>query len=128
MKILLDTHSFLWFINGDQNLSQNGRSIIENKISESLISVVSLWEMAIKISTGKMKLASNFHDFIPHQLEKNGIKVLSINIDHMARLIGMPFYHRDPFDRMIIAQALTEEIPIVSADESFDAYSVNRIW
>jgi len=128
MKILLDTHSFLWFISGDSNLSQAGRSIIEDETSERFLSVASLWEMAIKISIGKLKLTSRFQDLIPYQLDRNGIKLLNINIDHTAQLISIPFHHRDPFDRMIIAQALAEELPVVSADESFDAYSISRIW
>ena len=128
MNILLDTHTFLRFINGEPNLSLEARSVIENETNERFISVASLCEMAIKISIGKLRFTSKFDDLIPSQLDQNGIKLLNISVRHAALLTTIPFHHRDPFDRMIVTQALVEQMPVISVDENFDAYSVNRIW
>jgi len=128
MKLLLDTHSFLWFVTGSANLSSNARSLIEDGSNESLLSVASLWEMAIKVSLGKLTLSAPFADLIPAQLNVNGIGLLNISIAHVSLLATLPFHHRDPFDRLLIAQAITEKMPIISADATFDNYGVTRPW
>jgi len=128
MKILLDTHSFLWFIGGDENLSSTARTLIEDVNNDAFLSVVSLWEIAIKISLGRLQLAQAFEIFIPQQLSLNRIGLLGITISHMAKVAVLPFYHRDPFDRLLIAQALIEQMPIVSRDPEFDAYNITRLW
>ena len=128
MKLLLDTHAFLWFIMGSPNLSANARALIEGGANEKLFSVASLWEMAIKLSIGKLTLAAPFDVLIPQQLGLNGIELLNINTDHAAAVATLPFHHRDPFDRLLIAQATVEKMPIVSIDTAFDAYSVKRLW
>ena len=128
MKLLLDTHAFLWFIMGSANLSDKGRALIEDPSNENLLSVASLWEMAIKVSLGKLTLFAPFADLIPSQLNLNGIGLLNIGIDHVSLLATLPFHHRDPFDRLLIAQALTEKIPVVSIDAAFDAYGTSRLW
>jgi PIN domain nuclease of toxin-antitoxin system len=84
--------------------------------------------MAIKLSIGKLNLAQPFKELIPRQMELNGIELLPIDIDHLAIVAELPFHHRDPFDRLLIAQAITEQIPIVGADSAFDAYSIKRLW
>lgn len=130
MKLLLDTHAFLWLIAGDTSLSPRARETIENPDSEPLLSVASLWEMAIKVSLGKLFLNFDlpFADAIGGQLRNNGTGLLPLDIAHVGRVAVLPFHHRDPFDRLIIAQALVEELPIVGRDKSFDQYGVNRIW
>jgi PIN domain nuclease of toxin-antitoxin system len=128
VRILLDTHAFLWFIDDSPKLSAEARSAIEDGFNEPLLSAASLWEMAIKVSIGKLDLKKPFETFLPDQLELNGIDQLAINFRHIATVSKLPFHHRDPFDRILVAQALVEGIPLVSADGLFDAYGVSRRW
>jgi PIN domain nuclease of toxin-antitoxin system len=128
MKFLLDTHAFLWFIMGSANLSGNARTLIEDPANERLLSVASLWEVAIKASLGKLTLSGPFVDLIPSQLTLNGIDLLNIKVDHLSRLTTLPFHHRDPFDRLIAAQALVENLPVVGIDAALDSYGVTRRW
>jgi PIN domain nuclease of toxin-antitoxin system len=128
VRLLLDTHSFLWFISGHANLSSTARSLIEDATNQPLLSIASLWEMAIKLSIGKLNLAQPFGELIPQQMEVNGIELLPIDIGHTAVVSELPFHHRDPFDRLLIAQAMIEEIPVVGADSAFDAYPIKRLW
>jgi PIN domain nuclease of toxin-antitoxin system len=128
MKLLLDTHSFLWFISGSDRISVTARGLIEDSSNQPLLSIASLWEMAIKVSLGRLKLARSFEELIPEQMSLNGIEVLDIQIKHVAEVAQLPFHHRDPFDRLLIAQAKVEGTPIVGADEKFDAYTITRMW
>jgi PIN domain nuclease of toxin-antitoxin system len=128
MRLLLDTHAFLWFIIGSSNLSGKARALIEDPANERLLSVASLWEIAIKTSLGKLILSAPFSDLIPTQLTLSGVELLNIKIDHLSILTTLPFHHRDPFDRLIAAQALVEKIPVVGFDSSFDRYGVTRHW
>ncbi len=128
MNILLDTHAFLWFTAGDSNMSRKARTLIEDKGNNAFLSVASLWEIAIKVSLGKLELTEPFEQLIPEQLEDNGIELLHISVSHASMVAGLPFHHRDPFDRLLIAQAKVEQIPIISADKIFDAYKIERIW
>ena len=128
MRLLLDTHAFLWFIIGSANLSANARARIEDPSSDRLLSAASLWEIAIKTSLGKLTLSAPFDELFPAQLNLNGIELLSIKVDHLSALATLPFHHRDPFDRLIIAQTIVEKIPVVSIDAAFDAYGVTRNW
>ncbi len=128
MNLLLDTHSFLWFISGNKFLSKTARALIEDANNQPLLSIASLWEMAIKTSLGKLSLARPFDQLIPEQMRHNGVDALTITFDHIAAIVELPFHHRDPFDRLLIAQALVEQIPVVSADPVFDAYAVERLW
>jgi PIN domain nuclease of toxin-antitoxin system len=128
MRLLLDTHSFLWFIAGNERLSISARSAIENPDNQSLLSVCSLWEIAIKSSLGKLTLAQPLETLIPQQLAMNGIALLNINLQHTAIVSTLPFHHRDPFDRLLIAQAQAENIPIVSSNTNFDLYDITRLW
>lgn len=128
MRLLLDTHAFLWFISGDERLSLTARTLIEDGVNEVFVSVASLWEMAIKISLGRLQLAQPFEVFIPHQLSTNYIGLLGITISHLAKVARLPFYHRDPFDRLLVAQVDVERMSLVSADPVFDAYGITRLW
>ena len=128
MRLLLDSHAFLWFIMGSANLSVNARALIEDPANERLLSVASLWEIAIKTSFGKLTLSAPFDELIPAQLKLNGIDLLNIKVDHLSTLTTLPFHHRDPFDRLIIAQAIVEKLPVISLDGAFDTYGVTRHW
>lgn len=126
MRQLLDTHTFIWFVMGDPRISVSMRSQIEN--NDNLLSIASVWEIAIKHSIGKLSFASTFDEFIEEQIILNSIQLLPIKIDHIAVVTTLPLHHRDPFDRLLIAQALVENIHILSADKIFDAYSTLRWW
>lgn len=128
MKLLLDTHAFLWFIAGSASLSGDARALIEDGTNERWLSVASLWEMAIKTSLGKLTLSAPFDVLIPQQLNLNGVELLDIKMTHASLVATLPFHHRDPFDRLLIAQAIVEQMPIVSVDPAFDAYAVTRLW
>lgn len=128
MKLLLDTHAFLWFVAGDAMFSSRGRSLIEDETKEKLVSIVSLWEIAIKTSIGKLSLAKPFAEFIPEQLQRNGFEILGLTIAHTAQAASLPLHHRDPFDRMLAAQCLSEGLPLLSSDERLDAYGIERFW
>jgi PIN domain nuclease of toxin-antitoxin system len=126
MRQLLDTHIFIWFVMGDPRISVSMRSQIEN--NHNLLSIASVWEMAIKHSIGKLNFGLTFDEFIEQQIIRNGIELLPITIDHITAVATLPLHHRDPFDRILIAQALAENIPILSADKIFDAYPIRRVW
>ena len=128
MNILLDTHAFLWFVADDQRLSDTARTWIEADDSQPLLSMASVWEMAIKVSLGKLKLEQPFEVFIAQQLGMNGIGVLNFSLEHTAVISTLAFHHRDPFDRILAVQARLEKMPLVSADSAFDAYEVQRVW
>jgi PIN domain nuclease of toxin-antitoxin system len=128
MRLLLDTHAFLWFIMGSANLSVNARALIENPANERLLSVAGLWEIAIKTSLGKLTLSAPFDELIPAQLKLNGIDLLNIKVEHLSTLTTLPFHHRDPFDRLVVAQAIVEKLPVISLDRAFDTYGVTRHW
>ncbi len=128
MRLLLDTHTFLWFILNDPLLSKDARDLIARPSNEIEISPASYWEISIKIGIGKYSLGEPVADFFEREIAVNQFRVLPIEPRHVAPLTTMPFYHRDPFDRLIIAQAMIEQIPVVSADSAFDNYSVTRLW
>jgi PIN domain nuclease of toxin-antitoxin system len=128
MNILLDTHAFLWFVDDNPRLSQPARVLIESEESQPFLSVASLWEIAIKISLGKLTLNQDYETFMPRQLALNGVGLLNISMEHTAAVAALPFHHRDPFDRLLAVQSKIENMTFVSADPVFDAYGVKRVW
>ena len=128
MRMLLDTHSFLWFVNLSPDLTAHARSVIEDDASEVYLSIVSAWEIAIKTAINKLHLPAPVHLFVPAHVATNDLLMLPIELSHLGALTRLPFHHKDPFDRLLIAQAIAEQMPIISADEKFDAYGVQRIW
>ena len=128
MNLLLDTHSFIWFVEDSPSLSAQARALIEEPTNAVFFSMASVWEMAIKVSLGKLHLSQPFDLFIPNQLLLNDITILDITVNHTLLVATLPFHHRDPFDRLLIAQSLVERMPCVSIDSVFDAYSVDRLW
>ena len=128
MRGLLDTHAFLWFVLNDPNLSSVARTFIADPANELYVSPASYWEVAIKVSIKKYLLTSPFEEFWKKGIGDNGFRVLPIELAHAAALTTMPFHHRDPFDRLVVAQALVEQMPIISNDLALDAYGIRRIW
>ena len=128
MRLLLDTHSFLWFTGGDDRLSTRAKEAISDLDNAAYLSAASLWEMAVKINIGKMRLPRPFGEVIPEQLVLNEIEVLHIEPPHLVSYIGLPLHHRDPFDRLIIAQAKAEDLRVVGKDEEFESYGIECLW
>lgn len=128
MRLLLDTHAFLWFVTGDPQLSETALDAIAEPNHEILLSPASYWEIAIKVSLGKYALTAPFEKFIQQGIAGGDMTVLPIEVRHAAVLAALPRHHNDPFDRLIIAQGLAEQVPIVSADAALDAYAVQRLW
>jgi PIN domain nuclease of toxin-antitoxin system len=128
MRLLLDTHAFLWWVEDDSRLSRKARAAIAEPGNDCFLSLASSWEMAIKISLGKLRLAAPLERFIPEQLAANGFRELAIDFRHVARVSRLPFHHRDPFDRLLVAQALEEDLTVVSADRVFRTYGSSRVW
>jgi PIN domain nuclease of toxin-antitoxin system len=126
MRVLLDTNAFIWLSDSPEQLPQAIRQILEDARSQLLVSIATPWEIAIKKSIGKLKTRHTAQQFITTY--EDIIEFLPIQADHLAIIETLPLHHRDPFDRIIIAQAITENIPVVSSDEAFDDYSVERIW
>lgn len=125
MKLLLDTHAFLWFVAGDKRLSRRARRAIEAE--EPCLSVASVWEMAIKVSLGRLVLPASVEEYMAEK-RAEGFSMLSIDWPHAAAVEKLPFLHRDPFDRLLAAQALTERLPLVSSDPVFREYGVKVVW
>ena|SRR5438128_8804368 len=128
MRLMLDTHSFLWFVQGDPRLSATARQLAEDPVNDRFLSAASVWEMGIKISVGKLRLESPIEIFIPEHLNDNGMGLLGITVEHIAAISLLPFHHRDPFDRMLVAQAQVEQMAVVSVDPALDAYGITRLW
>jgi PIN domain nuclease of toxin-antitoxin system len=128
MKILLDTHVFLWYVMGDQRLSQQAKAMIDAKLDLCFISV-SLWEIAIKMNIGKLQLNCTFDDLLL-RLSHIQAEILPIQIEDTQAYLNLPLFqnHRDPFDRMLVAQTLARSMDLVSGDTKFDLYSIQRVW
>jgi PIN domain nuclease of toxin-antitoxin system len=124
VTLLLDTHTFLWFWWDDPQLSEIAKQAICDATQRKLISTVSCWEIAIKVSRKKLDLGAPYRGFIHQHMVRNNFELLQITDEHLAWLVDLPFHHKDPFDRLLVAQALYEQIPIVSVDPQLDAYSV----
>jgi PIN domain nuclease of toxin-antitoxin system len=121
MRYLLDTHTFLWFIEDSPNLPKSTKTVIEAADSDVYLSIASLWEIAIKVGMGKLQIPQPFETFINGQLLHNRIYVLQVAIAHAAAVVQLPHHHRDPFDRMLIAQAQVENMTFISRDPVMDA-------
>ncbi len=128
MKLLLDTHTLLWFLSDAPNLSKLARATLEDSSHERWLSPISLLEIALKVRIGKLTLAAPFGTLFPEQLQANHVRLLPIEAHHAAAVAAMPLHHRDPFDHLIIAQAMEEGMTLVSADVTFDAYGAIRLW
>jgi len=128
MKIIVDTHAFLWLLTDDERLSKTAKKIFLDPENILFISAASLWEICIKTSLGKLSLKSGWLKIIQDEMRINAIQWLPIEMLHCAQLIKLPFHHRDPFDRMLIAQAMAEDMQLMSRDSRLSDYDITRIW
>lgn len=128
MALLLDTHAFLWWVDDAPQLSERARAAIAQPDQTCFISLASCWEIAIKTSLGKLTPASSLERFVAQQMAINGFQPLAITLAHLGRVAALPFHHRDPFDRLLAAQAIDQELTMVSADAVFEKYGVGRVW
>lgn len=127
MKALLDTHAFLWAISDDARLSRRAQQIFTGP-NDLWLSVGSIWEILIKAKTGKLPLPEPSGPYLVRKLSENRIEVLPIKLDHVLRIETLAVHHRDPFDRILIAQSIEEKLPLITADPIFERYPVNLIW
>lgn len=128
MRVLLDTHAFLWWITDDPRLSHRARAIIADDENQLFLSVASAWEIAIKARLGRLEVPADLEGFIVAQLSRNRIEALPINLSHAPRIYTLPDHHRDPFDRLLVAQASVEGLPILTADPQLARYQVAIAW
>ena len=126
--VLLDTHTLLWFVWDDSRLSGPAKSLIEDANNRKLVSIASCWEIAIKVGLGKLDLGEPSRSFLPREIARNNFELLPISLDYATMVEGLVAHHRDPFDRLLIIQAMTEGLSMVSADTVFDQYGVSRLW
>jgi PIN domain nuclease of toxin-antitoxin system len=126
--LLLDTHAFLWFLAGDSKLRASARRRIEDSTNEKFLSIASVWEMAIKVSLRKLELEDPLEDIVTEGTQESGILLLGISKDHAIRVATLPWHHRDPFDRLLAAQALEDDLAVLARDDAFDDYGVRRVW
>ena len=128
MRVLLDTHVFLWWINDDARLSEGAQETFADGDNELLFSAASGWEMAIKAGLGKLTVAGTLGPFLTTHLAENDIGVLPVSLSHAVGVTELPDLHRDPFDRLLVSQAMVEKLPILSADPEISRYPVEIIW
>ena len=128
MKVLVDTHTFIWDIIADHRSSTKAKQFLRSDEHELVFSLVSLWEIAIKIKTGKLSTIGSSVAYIRDEMDAYGMQLLPIRYEHILQLESLPHHHSDPFDRLLIAQALTESLPILSADRAFANYGIRLVW
>jgi PIN domain nuclease of toxin-antitoxin system len=128
VTLLLDVHAFLWFCQGDSKLSTAAKALIEAPGNRKLLSLASCWEIAIKAGMGKLALGEPSATYIAAALKRTGFELLPITLAHATAVEALPPHHRDPFDRLLVAQAQIEALPIVSVDVALDSYGVRRLW
>lgn len=126
MTLLLDTQTVLWFWWNDPQLNATAVQLICDPAK--VVSPATPWEVAIKVSLKKLDIGGPYQGFFPQHMLRNNFEWLPVTDDHLSALVALPFHHKDPFDRLIIAQAVVEQMPLVSSDAQFDAYPVRRLW
>jgi len=128
MKVLIDTHTFLWALLQDHRLTQKAKQVLRSDEHELVFSLVSLWEIAIKIKTGKLNTIGSSAAYIRDEMKAYGMELLPIRYEHILQLESLPHHQGDPFDRLLIAQALAESLPVLSADRIFANYGIKLMW
>jgi PIN domain nuclease of toxin-antitoxin system len=128
VNLLLDSHTLLWFLDDDTQLVPTAKAMIEDPANRKLVSVATRWEIAIKVGLKKLDLGEPATTFLPRELATNRFEVLEIQLAHATFVETLPPHHKDPFDRLLVAQALLEKLPLVSADAMLDQYGVIRLW
>ena len=127
MNLLLDTHTLIWFLNGDEKLSNKAKSAIEDTKNSKIVSIASIWEIAIKLSIEKFKFAKGFKHFLD-MVEDNGFEILPMTFEHAIELSTLEFLHRDPFDRLLISQCIVDKLIIITKDINIKRYKIKTIW
>ncbi|MEL6470517.1 MAG: type II toxin-antitoxin system VapC family toxin [Cyanobacteria bacterium J06623_4] len=127
MSFLIDTHAFLWYIQASERLSQRAADILEDHNQRLYFSIASLWEISIKMGLGKLKIDNSFHE-LEALLSSLSIEILPITFADTETYLSLPLHHRDPFDRILIAQAISRSLSIITADSAFDTYSIDTLW
>lgn len=128
MKLLSDTHSFIWSFSNTKKLSPTAAQTFKNPANQIFLSVASIWEMQIKIALGKMVFNDTLENILSEQQTVNGIQILPVQLSHALYLENLPPHHKDPFDRLLISQAIVENMTLVSADSNFSKYQINLLW
>ena len=128
MRLLLDTHTFLWLVGGDPRLSAAARALLDDSGNDLYLSIASPWELAIKVGTGKLTLARPVREYIETYLAPTRVTLMPVTMAHIGVVATLPRHHGDPFDRLIISQAIAENVGVVSVDPAFDAYPIVRRW
>jgi PIN domain nuclease of toxin-antitoxin system len=128
VRVLLDTHAFLWWVLEDPRLSAGARSVIAAPETDVVVSAVSAWEIAIKAADHRLDLPEPAQTYVPDRIAANGFRELQVTVEHAIGVAGLPPIHRDPFDRLLVAQAQVEGIPIVTSDPAIARYDVDVIW
>lgn len=128
MRVLLDTHAFLWWIGDDPRLSERAREVLSDGDNDLVFSAASGWEIAIKARLGRLHVPGDLNTYLVRQLTENYTSVLPVHLSHALRVHALPEHHRDPFDRLLVAQAIVEEIPLLSADPRIARYPVEVVW
>ncbi|PCI43011.1 MAG: PIN domain nuclease [Proteobacteria bacterium] len=128
MRLLLDTHTLIWMASLDDKLSEKAKSLILDTDNELFLSVASIWEMSIKASLGKLILQQPIEQIINQQVQTNGLQLINIESAHALAVASLPWHHRDPFDRLIMAQSQLENLTILGCDTAMDAYDIKRLW
>jgi PIN domain nuclease of toxin-antitoxin system len=128
MRRLIDTHTLIWAVDDPSQLGPQARTELQEPTNELLLSAGSIWELAIKVGLNKLVLSMPYREWMAQAISDLGLGILPITVEYADVQAGLPLHHRDPFDRLLVAQALTEHVPIVSVDTIFDAYSVQRLW
>ncbi len=127
MSYLADTHVLIWANQEPARLSAKIRPLLEDAETPVFFSIASIWEIAIKVNLGKLRLDATVREFVQAQV-RNGFQILPIDVRHAARVAELPLHHRDPFDRLLIAQALENDLEVITADPAFDRYPIGTIW
>ncbi len=128
MRFLLDTHCWLWWLFEPEKLSDTAQATIRNKNNQLYLSVASIWEIGIKVKIGKLNIPQALEIFIPQQMQADGLEALLITPDHAMKAANLPLHHKDPFDRMLIAQTQLENIILLTNDSAFSLYNVTTLW
>ena len=128
MRLLIDSHTLIWAVDDPSRLAPRRPWLCRTPPNELLLSAATIWEIAIKVSLGKLTLSLSYRDWMNQAITALGLAILPVTVDYADNQVVLPWHHRDPFDRLLIAQALTDGIAVVSADPQFDAYGITRVW
>lgn len=128
MRLLLDSHAIIWYVDQDQLLSAKAHAALDDPSNDLLLSATTIWEIAIKVALGKLTISMPYRKWMSQAMTDLGVSVLPVTVDYADVQTRLPFHHRDPFDRLLVAQAQVERIPLVSRDPIFDQYEVVRLW